>query len=198
MTPAALLIDFGGVLTTDPFASFNDFCAAAGLPPDSVTRSLREDPEALAILVDFETGGLDEASFESGFARCLGVEPEGLVDRLMGGLRPQPAMLAAVARARAAGAVTVLVSNSIGMRAYEGYGLDDLFDHQVVSEAVGVRKPSAEIYALGAERAGVAPEACLFVDDLEHNVAAARLAGMAAIHHRDPAETVRLLDEAFA
>jgi epoxide hydrolase-like predicted phosphatase len=195
---SALLIDFGGVLTTDPFASFNDFCATAGLPPDSVTRCLREDPEALALLIDFETGKLDEAGFESGFARCLGVAPERLVDRLMGGLRPKPEMLAAVARLRAAGAVTVLLSNSIGMRAYEGYGLDDLFDHQVVSEAVGMRKPSAEMFALGAERAGVAPEACVFVDDLEHNVRAARALGMAAIHHREPAETIRRLDEAFA
>lgn len=200
---SALLIDFGGVLTTDPFASFSDFCASAELPHDAVAESLG-DPEALSILVDYETGRLDEPGFESGFSRCLTrltrapVDGEGLVDRLMAGLRPERAMLAAVARVRGSGATTVLVSNSIGLRAYEGYELEELFDHQVISELVGMRKPSAGIFALAAERAGVGAEQCLFVDDLEQNVAAAERAGMVGFHHRRPAETVAMLDAAFA
>src|SRR5205823_9536275 len=43
-----LLTDFGGVLTTNVFDSFKAFCEVEGLPPDSVKRTFRENPEALA------------------------------------------------------------------------------------------------------------------------------------------------------
>ena len=44
--------------------------------------------------------------------------------------------------------------------------MDELFDGVVISGIVGIRKPAPEIYALGAERIGLPPEACVFVDDL--------------------------------
>jgi putative hydrolase of the HAD superfamily len=49
---------------------------------------------------------------------------------------------------------------------------------------VGVAKPDPAIYRLAAERVGLPPEACLFVDDYEPNVAAAREVGMAAVFFR--------------
>ena len=51
-----LIVDYGGVLTTDVFASFRAFCAAEGLPPDTVRERFRDDPEARALLADLETG----------------------------------------------------------------------------------------------------------------------------------------------
>jgi putative hydrolase of the HAD superfamily len=63
-------------------------------------------------------------------------------------------------------------------------GVHDLFDDIVVSGEVRVAKPDQRIYALAAERIGLAPEECVFVDDLEPNVTAAREAGMTGIHFR--------------
>lgn len=60
----------------------------------------------------------------------------------------------------------------------------DLFDDIVVSAEVRMVKPELRIYALAAERIGLAPEDCLFIDDLETNVQAAREAGMTALHFR--------------
>jgi putative hydrolase of the HAD superfamily len=60
----------------------------------------------------------------------------------------------------------------------------DLFDDIVVSADVGVAKPEGRIYGLAAERLGLAPDACVFVDDLETNVEAAMKAGMLAVHFR--------------
>ena len=46
-----------------------------------------------------------------------------------------------------------------------------------------------------AERIGVAPERCVFVDDLRENCEGAEAVGMTAIRHREPAETIaRLLE----
>jgi FMN phosphatase YigB (HAD superfamily) len=45
-------------------------------------------------------------------------------------------------------------------------------------------KPTAAIFRLAAERLGLPPEACVFVDDWDQNVDAARALGMTAVLHR--------------
>ena len=52
-----------------------------------------------------------------------------------------------------------------------------------------MHKPQPEIYLLAAERLGVEPEACVFVDDLRENCEGAEAVGMTAIRHREPADT---------
>ncbi|MBL7183721.1 MAG: HAD-IA family hydrolase, partial [Anaerolineae bacterium] len=47
---------------------------------------------------------------------------------------------------------------------------------------VGLAKPDPAIYQLALERLGTAPEATVFVDDYEPNVAAAAELGIRAIH----------------
>ena len=55
------------------------------------------------------------------------------------------------------------------------------FRDAVVSGTVGITKPDPAIYRLFLERNSLAPEACLFIDDREENVAAARALGIDAI-----------------
>ena len=64
----------------------------------------------------------------------------------------------------------------------ERYGLGGLFDVEVISALVGLAKPDPAIYQLALERLGTAPEATIFVDDYEPNVAAAAALGIPAIH----------------
>ena len=64
----------------------------------------------------------------------------------------------------------------------------------VISGEVGIRKPAPEIYALGAERIGLEPEACVFVDDLAFNLEPAAELGMATVHHRTAEETIAELE----
>lgn len=59
-----------------------------------------------------------------------------------------------------------------------------LFDDIVCSAEVGMAKPEAGIYALAAERLGFEPGECVFVDDLDTNVEAARQVGMQAVLFR--------------
>ncbi|GAA3259066.1 HAD family hydrolase [Nonomuraea helvata] len=63
-------------------------------------------------------------------------------------------------------------------------GLTYFADDVVSSAKVGVAKPDRRIYEIAAERAGAAPERCLFVDDRLHNVEAARALGMTGVHYR--------------
>ncbi|MGW0808042.1 HAD family hydrolase [Nonomuraea sp. NPDC002799] len=63
-------------------------------------------------------------------------------------------------------------------------GLTYFADDVVSSARVGVAKPDRRIYEIAAERAGAAPERCLFVDDRLQNVEAARELGMTGVHYR--------------
>jgi epoxide hydrolase-like predicted phosphatase len=190
----ALLVDFGGVLTTDIWSSFAAFCTHRGLDPGAAKRLFRESPDALEELRRLERGEADPQEFERRFAKLLGTEPEGLVEGLFSGLGPADEMLTAVRRARKGGVPTGLVSNSWVMDHYTS-DLRRLFDAVVISGEVGLHKPEPEIYELAAERVGRKPKDCVFVDDLRENCAGAEAVGMTAILHRDPAATIERLDE---
>jgi putative hydrolase of the HAD superfamily len=183
-----LIVDYGGVLTTDVFASFRAFCEAEGLEPDAVRDRFRSDPEARELLSQLETGALAAAEFEPRFAALLEVESERLIGRLFGGMEPDAAMLDGVRAARADGIRTGLLSNSWGdALAYDDALLEELFDAWVISGEVGLRKPDPAIYELAAERLGLPPAACVFVDDLPGNLKPARALGMATVLHRGDA-----------
>jgi putative hydrolase of the HAD superfamily len=192
---SGLIVDFGGVLTTDVFASFRAFCVAEGLPEDTVRERFRTDPDARALLAALETGALDVAEFEPRFAALLEVSSERLIDRLFGGMEPDTAMLDGVRAARRAGVRTGLLSNSWGdATTYDRALLEELFDAWVISSEVGLRKPDPAIYELTLERLGVAASACAFVDDVEVNVEAAAALGMHAIHFRDTSQAIAAID----
>jgi putative hydrolase of the HAD superfamily len=69
----------------------------------------------------------------------------------------------------------------------EHHGLTDLFDVIVNSARVGLAKPDVRIYHLAAEQLGVSASACVFTDDLLHNVEGARAAGMQAFQFQGAA-----------
>ena len=189
-----LLIDYGGVLTTDLFDSFRAFCEVEGLEPEAIGQSFRRDPSCRELLIGLETGKLDEQDFERRFAEILGVSSPGLIERLMADSRPNEAMVAAVAAARRQGILTGLISNSWGTRRYDRAQLAELFDGVVISGEVGIRKPAPEIYELGCEEIGLAPERCVFVDDLPFNLEPAAELGMATVHHTAAEQTISELE----
>ena len=191
-----LLVDWGGVLTTNVFESFQAFCVDEGLRPELVRDAFLSDPAARELLAEFESGRLADADFEEHFGRVLGVQqPEGLIERLFGGMRADDVMQDAVAGFKAAGVRTGLLSNSWGTRTYDRRRFDALFDVLVISGEEGVRKPQPEIYAIAAQRMGMAPAQLVFVDDLRGNLKPARALGIATVHHTDAAATIAQLEE---
>ena len=191
-----MLFDFGGVLTTPVWDSFSAFCRSEGLDPDAVKNLFTNDPEALKLLRGLETGEMSEEDFEAEFGRRLGLEsPERLIDSMFAGMKPVDSMVAAVRELRGAGIKTGLLSNSWSTGHYDRGLLEELFDGVVISGEVGLHKPQPEIYRLAAERVGVAPEDCLFVDDLRENCEGAEAVGMTPLRHREPDETIAKLAE---
>ena len=192
---SGLLIDWGGVLTTNLFASFQAYCLQAQIDPQTLRGRFSADPASRDLLIALEKGELEEAAFELRFAALLGVEPEGLIDGLFAGVEPDMAMVEAVRRAHDAGVRTALVSNSWGVHRYPHDLFSEIFDGVVLSGEERMRKPSRRMYELGAERAGVPAERCVYVDDLPFNLPPAEKLGMATVHHTSAETTIPVLEE---
>jgi epoxide hydrolase-like predicted phosphatase len=190
-----LLVDFGGVLTTNVFESFRAFCEDEGLEPEAFLNLFRHDAEARRDLREVEVGKIGEDEFARRICARLGVaDSDGFIDRLFARMRPDGAMVAAVKRAKAAGIPTGLVSNSLGSGRYDREAFPELFDGVVISGEVGLHKPQPEIFRRGAESIGLSPEDCVFVDDLRENCQGAEAVGMTAVLHRGAETTLPELE----
>lgn len=70
-----------------------------------------------------------------------------------------------------------------------------LFDAVTLSCELGVVKPDPKMYETIAAKLGVAPEECVFIDDIERYGTAAKEVGMKAIWYKDFAEFERDIEE---
>ena len=196
-----LLVDYGGVLTRSVGRSFRQFEREHDLPKGTVLRLLQAAYEADQEhnpIARFERGEMELAEFEDELGTQLvaaghAVASEGIVERLFGGTTIDEEMWDIVAQVRRGGVRTGLLSNSWGVEGYPRERFDEHFDAIVISGEEGVRKPSPAIFLLAAERLGLEPHACAFVDDLERNVEVARQLGMFGVLHRDAASTAEEL-----
>jgi epoxide hydrolase-like predicted phosphatase len=192
-----LLLDWGGVMTTNLFHAFGAFCETEGVAPDLLREAFRHDVQTRDALIAFEEGRMDDDVFATHLARALGLgleRAEGLIDRMMAGATVEPDMVAMVRAARAADVRVAMVSNSWGELRYPAELVAELFDATVVSGREGFRKPDARMYALGAERLSLPPTACVMVDDLPFNLKPAAELGMATVLHQDPEATIGRLE----
>jgi putative hydrolase of the HAD superfamily len=191
------------VLTTSLGDAFRAFCEREGVDYERVRAAIRRaygdaDPESL--VARFETGRLEKEHFERELAAVLSegldrpVAPDDLITRMLADLRLDEEMIEAVRAARAGGIRTALLSNSWGVEYYPHDLLAELFDEIVISGQVGLRKPDADIFEMAVERIGLPAGECLFVDDVHHNIEAAKAAGMRGVLHEQASATIPELE----
>lgn len=202
----ALIVDYGGVLTTPMQDAMVAFAVDLGIELQDLVRVAlgiyyRQDgAQSDDLVTKFETGAISDEEFCVALAERLStvtptpVAPEGLVERMFAGMRLEPRMLDVVRAARAAGLKTALLSNSWGLWGYPRELFGELFDVTVISGEVGLRKPDPEIFKMATDRLALAPEACVFVDDHPGHLKAALEAGMTTVLHRSPEETIPELE----
>ena len=198
----ALIVDFGGVLTSPLQDAMVHFADDLGIELQDLVRvALRAYAGHEDELVHrFETGDISDDEFSRDFAARLEeatgqhVDPDGLVDRIFAGMTAEEDMFEAVVHARRAGYRTALLSNSWGLSLYPRDRFPDMFDVVVISGEVGLRKPDPNIFNLTTDKLGIAAERCIFVDDHPGHLKGALEVGMTTVLHRAPKETIEELE----
>ena len=194
MNYKALIVDFGGVITTRFRSALSSFCEREGLDPHRLHHVLREDPIGRAALFEAEAGRITQREFERKLGKLLAVSDADLTRRICADLRPCEPMLALVAQAKNAGIKTAMLSNSWGAGGYDiytGYDLPKYFDVVVVSDKVGYAKPDPEIYKIALVQLGLSANECIFADDVPRNLEPAAALGMTTVLVDEPADAVR-------
>ena len=198
---AAVLFDFGGVLSSSPFDAFARYERASALPEGFIRRLNATNPDTNA-WARLERAELDFDSFCTAFeteAADAGgrLDARALFASFAGELRP--AMLEAVARCRRHCKTGLLTNNFVTPLAHQrdstlGQVLA-LFDAVVESSVVGVRKPDERFYRLACEMLGIVPGEAVFLDDLGVNLKPARNMGMRTIKVTDGDAALAELEE---
>lgn len=202
----AVLFDFGGVILSSPIDGFRAYERTAQLPAGFIQRLNTLDPDTNAWAC-MERGELDEATFFARFeaeahAQGHAIDARTVLGQLSGHIRPE--MVDVVRTLRTSYRVACLTNNmplgrgtamaSTPERAADIADVMTLFAHVVESCKIGARKPEPRFYTRACEIVGVAPEHCVFLDDLGINLKPARAMGMTTIKVGDPAQAIAELE----
>lgn len=136
-----------------------------------------------------DTGAFDAAAYLQGFRTRIGgalTEAEWLTAQQQA-LKPITTTLALLSRIRSSVRRGVLTNNNLLVLRHFATLYPQIAaligERACVSAEFGVRKPDPEVYRRCLIRLKAVPEAALFVDDSDTNVAGARQAGLRAIKY---------------
>jgi epoxide hydrolase-like predicted phosphatase len=199
----AVIFDYGGVLTTSPFAGLEMWDAKMGLPEGSLREALFGDYHAGdggGLVPQLERGEITIEAFAEELGAVLPIDMS--FGQILGGTEfgVHWMMVARARRLRDEGYRVGLLTNNVKEYgdAWRATIPVDIFDDIVDSSVVGVRKPDARIFLMAAERLGVTPPQCVFLDDVASNVEGAQAVGMAGIVVDSPWAAIEELDRVLA
>jgi transcription antitermination factor NusB len=193
----ALVIDLDGVIRHWDNEGVARLEAEVGLPAGALTATAME-PDRLQRAMDGRLP-FDDWCQEIGdaLAAAHGVDAGAAAAAWAGTpWRIDLTVIDLVRAVRARGVPVAMLSNASSRLELDLERSDILgeFDAVVSSAAIGVTKPAPGAYRAAAEAVGVAPERCLFVDDIGANVEGAAAVGMRA-ERFDGVERLRALLE---
>ncbi|MEZ5169964.1 MAG: HAD family phosphatase [Acidimicrobiia bacterium] len=198
MTISAVVFDLGGVLTVPPFVGINAYEDEIGLPRDSLIPYFRGDP----VMSRVERGEIPVRDFWKYLGTTV-QERHGVridlrrfaeVAETAGSLEPQ--MIDLVRELHGRYRLGLLTNNVKEASKWRRELPHDLFDVQIDSSDVGLRKPDPLIYELMVEKIGHPASKIAYVDDFEENLPPARDLGLNVVHFTDPGQCRAAL-EAF-
>jgi putative hydrolase of the HAD superfamily len=202
-----LICDFGGVLTTPLQEGFLAYQEESGVSLEELGKAMARAAEEHGDhpLFVLERGEITEAEFRARIEPHLedGFDLARLRSLYFERIAPNGPMIEYVRELRGRGVRAALLTNNV--REWEPIWrsklpeVDELFELVVDSAFVGLRKPDPAIFELTLERlGGVAPERCVFVDDLEVNCEAARALGLAAVRFENVEQAIPEVESALA
>ena len=200
----AVLWDFGGVILSSPFESFNRYEEANGLPRDFIRglNATNPDTNAWALMERSEVSLEEFCRLFEEEARVAGgtLVAAEVLGMLRGELRPQ--MVQAQQTIKAAGYRQALLTNNFTSEDSGGSGFSrpelahamDVYDCVIESSKAGVRKPDPAAYQLVLDALQLPAEKIVFLDDLGINLKPAKAMGMTTIKVLSPEQALADLE----
>ena len=201
----AVFWDFGGVVTSSPFESFNRFEASNQLPKNFLrtVNSTNPDNNAWAKLEKTEVNIEEFSDLFLEESKALGhpVAGKEVIALLKGEVRQE--MVKALNAIKGKMIQACLTNNIQAMdKEFEGNvsasgkhnEIMELFDFVIESSKENVRKPDPRFYLLACERAKIEPSEAIFLDDLGINLKPAKELGMTTIKVIDPGIALKELE----
>jgi HAD superfamily hydrolase (TIGR01509 family) len=186
---ALVLFDLNGVLYQyDRAARIHALAAVSGFGAAAIKAAVWDS--------GFEDSGdagvLDAAGYLHGFGTAIGYDlsEADWAAALRAAIAPIPSALALLPRIRPTVVCAVLTNNNMLVQKHFSTLYPEVAarvgNRAFVSAEFSARKPDADVYRACLARLSVAPEAALFIDDSEANVAGAQSAGLAGHHTAGP------------
>jgi putative hydrolase of the HAD superfamily len=201
----AVLWDFGGVILSSPFESFNRYERENGLPVDFIRTLNATNPDTNA-WAKMERSEVDLPTFCELFEAEASAAGHTLVGAdvltmLRGELRPK--MVRAQELIREAGFRQALLTNNFTSEDEDGSGFSrpelahamDVYDCVIESSKAGVRKPDPKAYELVLDALQLEASAIVYLDDLGINLKPAKAMGMTTIKVIDPDDALAELSK---
>lgn len=193
----AVIFDYGGVLARtvdpEPRAAWE---RALGLAPGALTTAVHDEH----LWVAAQNGSIQSDTHWQAVGEALKLSEarlRGLRASFYGGDVLNRPLLACIDRLRQQGVTLGLLSNfSTDLRGMlAAQDLLQRFDHVAISAEIGVMKPAAAAYEAILGMLALPAPACVFIDDLPANVAAAQALGIHGIVFEDTTACLTALEE---
>ncbi|HEY1567731.1 MAG TPA: HAD family phosphatase [Solirubrobacteraceae bacterium] len=189
---AAVISDFGGVLTSPLQGAFQATQETWGVPLEELGKAMAAIVARTGVnpLVELETGRLSEPDFLAQIGERLSeqlgrtVDMSAFGERYFAELKPNEPMIGYMHELRRRGYKLAICTNNVREWSHRWRAMlpvDEIFDVVVESGFVGARKPEPRIYELTLEALGVQAGSALFIDDIESNCDGARAVGLDAV-----------------
>ncbi len=181
----AIIFDCFGVIVTDTLVAFRE-------------TQFGDDPVKIRQTIDatraVDLGMISKPEFLQIIADLSGMTVQGVFEMLESGSVLDRRLLEKIKSLRSTYKIGML-SNISPHRLEDFLSADDkaLFDALSLSYEIGFVKPDPQAYQVATKQLGVSPEECVFIDDQERNVTAARAVGMHGIHYKNFAQFEREL-----
>ncbi|MEO8363613.1 MAG: HAD-IA family hydrolase [Ilumatobacteraceae bacterium] len=201
----AVLFDFGGVIVSGPFESFNRFERERGLPTNFIRSVNASNPHDNA-WAKLERSEISVSQFDELFAaeselsghRVSGAD---VLELLAGEVRQD--MVHALDVLKSSGYIVACLTNNVltGQSApptIRQAALQDVlarFDAIIESSKIGARKPEVRFYEIACATIKVEPCECVFLDDLGINLKPAAAMGMTTIKVTSSSQAIEDLSQ---
>ena len=175
-----LIFDLGGVIILSEDVDFSEFDDKFSLPEGSTEKVVRSCFEKEEIIEDFDV----REYLKENFSHLISFEEYNeVINAIYRNEKMNKELVNWIERKKDNYTISLLTNNtsSLDKVLKEKFQIEYLFDFIFNSADIGMVKPNPEIYKHALEKTKTEPKNCLFVDDSERNVKAAKKLGIKAV-----------------